>query len=192
MSDSKPTASKYQWFEDEMVWKRRKGRSRTWSVENPPLPDWAQQDGVTPAAFVQLYRGASSLSELKKGLFWMNLAEIEAMRVGISQWLTAHDIQPLDALPGTDSMFQSADIQALLAEGVLSPVPGSALDQQLNPPPESSGDELDLTPAPPRPNEDPLQGKTFNEIMHIPEAKNEKQFVTMMGMGKGLRITGKH
>jgi hypothetical protein len=192
MSDSKSAASKYQWFEDEMVWKRRKGRSRNWTVENPPLPDWAQQGGVTPASFVRLYQGASSLNEVKKGLFWMSLSEIEAMRVGISQWLAVNDIQPLDALPGTNSMFQSSDIQALLSEGVLSPVPGSALDHQLNPPPESSGDEPDLTPAPPRPNEDPLQGMTFNEIMHIPEAKNEKQFVTMMGMGKGLRITGKH
>ena len=191
MSDTKPSKSAptYQWFEEEMVWKRRKGRARVWVAESPPLPEWAASGAVAPAQFVRLYTAAASISELKSQLFWLSLAQIEALRLGVNVWLAENDIQPLAPLGASPALLSEEDVEALLADSTLAPVPGSSLDVRLNPPPEE--DELDLTPTPPRPNEDPLQGKTFNEIMHIPEAKNEKQLVTMMGMGK-VRFTGKH
>ena len=193
MPEAKSTASKYQWFADEMVYKRRKGRAKTWTVENPPLPDWAKAAGgaVSTAQFIRIYRTAESQEALKKELFWLSHGQIEAMRSGISAWLEANDVAPLAPLAET-AVLGAEDLETLLAEGVLAPIPGSALDLRLNPPPEGEEEELDLTPTPPRPNEDPLQGKTFNEIMHMPEAKNERQMVTMMGMGKGIRFTGKH
>ncbi len=194
----KESTSPYRWFADELVWKRRKGRAKTWTAENPPMPDWAQASGggVEPARFVRLYAAADSLSTLKSQLFWLSLGEIEAMRIGISQWLSEHDIQPLAPLAGSGAVLEEADLSALLAEGVLSAVAAEVPAAEEPAAEESSAEEsdedIDLTPLPPRPNEDPLLNKTFNEIMHMPEAKDERQMVTMMGMGKGLRITGKH
>ena len=193
MSENKSTTSKHKWFEDEMVWKCQKGRARKWTADNPSLPDWAKKNSgaVSPTQFVRIYAAASSLSELKSQLFWLSLGEIEALRIGVSSWLAAHNIQPLEPLEGSGSVFEMTDLKAMLTDGILSPVPGSELDLQLNPPEEVDEEDLDLTPTPPRPNEDPLQGKTFNEIMHLPNIPNERAFVTMMGMGK-VRISSKH
>jgi hypothetical protein len=187
------TTNKHQWFADEMVWKRRKGRARTWTAENPPLPDWAKASGggVPPAQFVRLYTAADSMSTLKSQLFWLSLGEIEAFRLGISLWLSHNGIQPLAPLDGSGTVLSEEDLSAMLTEGLLSPIPGSALDLKLNPPPELEEGELDLTPTPPRPDEDPLKGKTFNEIMHMPEPSGDRQMVTMMGMGK-VRMSAKH
>ncbi|MDG1480930.1 MAG: hypothetical protein P8R54_15145 [Myxococcota bacterium] len=193
MPENKSTASKHKWFADEMVWKRQKGRAKVWTADSPPLPAWAKasRGAVSPSRFVRMYTAADSLSTLKSQLFWLSLGELEALRAGISQWLSANNVTPLAPFQAPPAVLDADALSALLSDGTLKPLPGSARDHRLNPPPEVDPEELDLTPTPPRPNEDPLQGKTFNEIMHLPEASNEKQMVTMMGMGK-VRMSAKH
>ncbi|MEL6348739.1 MAG: hypothetical protein AAFV53_36885 [Myxococcota bacterium] len=53
-------------------------------------------------------------------------------------------------------------------------------------------EELDLTPTPPRPDEDPHRGRTFLEVMHIPEPKNEQQLLQYGNNTGGMRFSAKH
>ena len=185
-SNSKPT---FKWFEEEMIWKSRKKGSRTWVAQQPELPEWSQSGAVPLGQFVRLWAAATSLSGLKSKLFWLSLEQIEATRSGVSAWLSANDVEPLAPFGPISALMSNDETSALLNEGALKPLVGSALDLELNPP---SQEELDLTPTPARPNEDPLLNKTFNEIMHMPEARNERQAVTMMGGNKGLSFSAKH
>lgn len=50
----------------------------------------------------------------------------------------------------------------------------------------------DLTPTPPRPDEDPYRGKTFLEVMHIPQPKNEQQLLQYGRLSGGMRFSAKH
>ena len=53
-------------------------------------------------------------------------------------------------------------------------------------------EELDLTPIPPRPDEDPHRGRTFLEVLHIREPKNEQELIQYGNNTGGMRFSAKH
>ena len=70
----------WRWCSDSLQWQRRVSTvPEIWVVDHPSLPKWFIEFGgqVPDSVFLELWTQYSSLTLMKKALFWMSLSAIE-------------------------------------------------------------------------------------------------------------------
>lgn len=167
MADSERT-----WNEDALEWGRISAKTNKWVREDPLKPEWAYDPKGLAARFVRIWRASDSMSAVRKILFWVPIEELEGHRRSINNTLALRGFVPLaplplrkgEKLPDVPAIFAEEELAALAADGLIyrfgeEPEPAAPAEDAAEAS-EAGGEEeeLDLTPAPPRPDEDPYRG----------------------------------
>lgn len=163
--------AKRTWNEKAMEWGSKSAKTGKWVRSDPPRPDWADEPAGLAARFVRIWSSSDSISAVRRSLFWVSMEELLAHYRSLNAFLINQGYAPMKLLPlhsGGPSpelppILSVAELTALASDGVIR-----SLSAPEEPPAEpvveeaaaASGDEeeLDLTPAPPRPDEDPYRG----------------------------------
>lgn len=155
--------SERQWNEETLQWETQDPESGEWLLDSPPLPEWAQQPAQS-RHLVAHWQASAALSDVLRTFFWMSVSELLAQYHAINTALTENGYLPLDMLPlrpgqpplPLPPVLSAADLAALHRDKTIrtpsDPEPAVSTDTP------SDDDALDLTPTPPRPDEDPYRG----------------------------------
>jgi hypothetical protein len=165
------------WSEEAMEWGSKNARTGKWVRSDPPRPDWADEPAGLAARFVRIWSSSDSISAVRRSLFWVSMEELLAHYRSLNAFLINQGYAPLQLLPLRSGgpppelppILSVAELAALASEKVIrslsAPEEPPAQDASVDAAPDDSGavdggdgEELDLTPSPPRPDEDPYRG----------------------------------
>jgi hypothetical protein len=200
--------SERTWSEESLEWHSVDPDSGELVRDDPPQPAWADDPAGLAARFVRLWQASGSISEVCKVLFWVSVEELVAHRRSMNAFLVDNGYAPLAALPLRQGaalprvapILSAGELAAMESEGVVmtfvaaaAAAEAAAIAAAAVPEPVLEDGELDLTPTPPRPDEDPYRGVSPLSLAIPGYGRNDPLYEYYYSMGADkMRIRIKH
>jgi len=198
------------WNKQALEWGNNDPKSGDWVRDDPEQPEWSKDPAGLAARFVRIWQASASISDVRQTFFWVPVAELEVHHRSMNAFLVQQGYAPLTPLPlrvgeplvEVAPILSAGELAALESEGVLRTLgsveeaEAAAPEAPAQPAPtdaEEADGELDLTPAPPRPDEDPYRGVSPLSLAIPGYGNHDKvaEYYAEMGADK-MRIRIKH
>ena len=120
----------WRWDSVRSLWLQWHTESKTWVANHKPLPQWfVDASGMIPASLLlQLWKEATSFSELHKHVFWLSKVELQQFLDHLTTECQRYGVEPPSPF-SVDDKIGSLVVNEWLEQGLVVPIVQGEISQ---------------------------------------------------------------